>query len=189
MFLWTGTWVFLANCHLSLSWMPELDKLVEQLQVEQPHPDFRLWLSSSPHPEFPITILQAGIKMTTEPPKVMLLTWFPDLAAKKHDKRGVLFFSNVQWHVLTLPPAVPRVSKPTWDVYISWWRRNSSPAAPDLYYTGSCSSPSAFSTAFCWKGRSFYSWDGTLSTASMTPTLRSVTDFYWRNGAEIVKIR
>lgn len=65
-----GNWVFLANCHLSLSWMPALDKLVEQLQVEEPHPDFRLWLSSSPHPDFPISILQAGIKMTTEPPKV-----------------------------------------------------------------------------------------------------------------------
>ena len=64
-----GNWVFLANCHLSLSWMPQLDKLVEQLQVEEPHPEFRLWLSSSPHPEFPISILQAGIKMTTEPPK------------------------------------------------------------------------------------------------------------------------
>lgn len=66
--------MFLANCHLSLSWMPELDKLVEQLQVQQPHPNFRLWLSSSPHPEFPVTILQAGIKMTTEPPKVLVLT-------------------------------------------------------------------------------------------------------------------
>lgn len=65
-----GNWVFLANCHLSLSWMPQLDKLVEQLQIEEPHPDFRLWLSSSPNPEFPISILQAGIKMTTEPPKV-----------------------------------------------------------------------------------------------------------------------
>lgn len=62
--------MFLANCHLSLSWMPNLDKLVEQLQVEDPHPSFRLWLSSSPHPDFPISILQASIKMTTEPPKV-----------------------------------------------------------------------------------------------------------------------
>ncbi|XP_061138372.1 dynein axonemal heavy chain 2 [Syngnathus typhle] len=64
-----GHWVFLANCHLSLSWMPELNKLVEQLEVQKPHVGFRLWLSSSPHPEFPINILQAGIKMTTEPPK------------------------------------------------------------------------------------------------------------------------
>lgn len=66
----SGHWVFLANCHLSLSWMPGLDKLVEQLPVEQPDPNFRLWLSSSPNPDFPVTILQAGIKMTTEPPKV-----------------------------------------------------------------------------------------------------------------------
>lgn len=64
-----GNWVFLANCHLSLSWMPQLDKLVEQLQVQKTHPDFRLWLSSSPNPHFPISILQSGIKMTTEPPK------------------------------------------------------------------------------------------------------------------------
>lgn len=64
-----GNWVFLANCHLSISWMPSLDKIVEALAAENPHPDFRLWLSSSPHPQFPISILQSGIKMTTEPPK------------------------------------------------------------------------------------------------------------------------
>lgn len=64
--------MFLANCHLSLSWMPKLDKTVEILQTGKVHPQFRLWLSSSPHPDFPISILQAGIKMTTEPPKVCL---------------------------------------------------------------------------------------------------------------------
>ena len=64
-----GQWVFLANCHLSLSWMPRLAKVVETMETDVPHDDFRLWLSSSPTPEFPISILQAGLKMTTEPPK------------------------------------------------------------------------------------------------------------------------
>merc|ERR1712127_1070190 len=64
-----GNWVFLANCHLSLSWMPQLDKIIEQLQTDSVHKDFRLWLSSSPNPEFPIAILQSSIKITTEPPK------------------------------------------------------------------------------------------------------------------------
>jgi hypothetical protein len=37
-----GHWVFLANCHLSLSWMPELDKIVETLGTDQTlHPRFR----------------------------------------------------------------------------------------------------------------------------------------------------
>lgn len=64
-----GNWVFLANCHLSLSWMPALDKMIETLQTMKIHKRFRLWLSSSPHPQFPISILQTGIKMTTEPPR------------------------------------------------------------------------------------------------------------------------
>ena len=36
---------------------------------DAPHNDFRLWLSASPSPHFPIFILQCGIKMTTEPPR------------------------------------------------------------------------------------------------------------------------
>jgi dynein heavy chain, axonemal len=61
--------VFLANCHLMTSWLPSLDKIVEGLRARKPHPNFRLWLSSSPSPAFPIAILQRGLKMTTEPPK------------------------------------------------------------------------------------------------------------------------
>ncbi|CAN0084042.1 unnamed protein product [Sphacelaria rigidula] len=66
-----GNWVFLANCHLMLSWMPVLEKaraIVEDLCVGEPHTDFRLWLSSAPNPKFPISILRCGLKMTTEPP-------------------------------------------------------------------------------------------------------------------------
>eukprot|EP00798_Chlamydomonas_sp_ICE-L_P021926 gene21926-28972_t len=64
-----GHWVFLANCHLMTSWLPTLDKLIESFESKNPHENFRLWLSSSPSQDFPIAILQRGIKMTTEPPK------------------------------------------------------------------------------------------------------------------------
>ena len=64
-----GNWVFLANCHLMLSWLPELQKIIERFEDEQPHENFRLWLSSNPTPHFPLAILQRGLKMTTEPPK------------------------------------------------------------------------------------------------------------------------
>ena len=46
--------------------MPQLDKIVEQLQIDNIHKDFRLWLSSSPNQDFPIAILQSGIEITTE---------------------------------------------------------------------------------------------------------------------------
>jgi len=52
--------------------MPQLDKIVDVMQDGKSHPDFRLWLSSNPNPDFPIALLQSAIKMTTEPPKVIL---------------------------------------------------------------------------------------------------------------------
>jgi dynein heavy chain len=37
-----GAWIFLANCHLSLSWMPKLDKIVQNLGTNKDiHPNFR----------------------------------------------------------------------------------------------------------------------------------------------------
>jgi dynein heavy chain len=64
-----GSWVFLANCHLMMSWMPYLETLMEKYSEKGINKNFRLWLSSRPDPDFPMSILQKGIKMTTEKPR------------------------------------------------------------------------------------------------------------------------
>ena len=55
-----GQWLMFRNCHLLLSFTKNLEKIVEN--IEKPHPDFRLWLTTEPTPNFPIGILQQSLK-------------------------------------------------------------------------------------------------------------------------------
>jgi dynein heavy chain len=89
-----GQWVLLQNCHLSRSFMPELENIIEkfaecrilnpaneedrvevkggsfsQYFTDALNPEFRLILTSMPCDYFPITVLQNGVKLTNEPPK------------------------------------------------------------------------------------------------------------------------
>ena len=62
--------------------MPSLETLVMLMQDEDIHKDFRLFLTSMPADYFPVSVLQNGVKLTTEPPrglKANLLKSFQDM--------------------------------------------------------------------------------------------------------------
>ncbi|XP_051560675.1 dynein axonemal heavy chain 6 [Myxocyprinus asiaticus] len=66
-----GSWIFLQNCHLAVSWMLAMEELIKSFIEPDTviHEDFRLFLSSMPSNAFPVTVLQNSVKVTNEPPK------------------------------------------------------------------------------------------------------------------------
>jgi dynein heavy chain len=65
-----GDWVCLQNCHLAVSWLGRMERLIEEtMEMEGVHAEYRLWLTSMPSAVFPVPVLQNGIKITNEPPK------------------------------------------------------------------------------------------------------------------------
>lgn len=52
-----GHWIFLANCHLSISLLPELESIIDHLFKHAVHENFRLILSANPHDNFSISLL------------------------------------------------------------------------------------------------------------------------------------
>jgi len=65
----TGFWVLLQNCHLSLSWMTRLERIIDQFDHKTIHPRFRLFLVSTSSNEFPIGILYSSNKLVYEIPR------------------------------------------------------------------------------------------------------------------------
>nr|Q39575.1 RecName: Full=Dynein gamma chain, flagellar outer arm [Chlamydomonas reinhardtii]7KZM_C Chain C, Dynein gamma chain, flagellar outer arm [Chlamydomonas reinhardtii]7KZN_C Chain C, Dynein gamma chain, flagellar outer arm [Chlamydomonas reinhardtii]7KZO_C Chain C, Dynein gamma chain, flagellar outer arm [Chlamydomonas reinhardtii]8GLV_AD Chain AD, Dynein gamma chain, flagellar outer arm [Chlamydomonas reinhardtii]8GLV_AX Chain AX, Dynein gamma chain, flagellar outer arm [Chlamydomonas reinhar len=61
-----GHWVLLQNTHLGLGYLTEVETFL--VKEENVHEDFRLWITAEPHPQFPIGLLQMGIKITNEAP-------------------------------------------------------------------------------------------------------------------------
>ncbi|XP_015430178.1 PREDICTED: dynein heavy chain 8, axonemal [Dufourea novaeangliae] len=62
-----GFWALCQNCHLGLEYMAEVVNFL--LEMDAPHPDFRIWITTEPHKDFPISLLQMSIKYTYEPPQ------------------------------------------------------------------------------------------------------------------------
>lgn len=64
-----GTWILLQNCHLGLGFMESLEELFVKIRESTTSPQFRLFITTEPHPRFPIALLQMSTKVTNEPPK------------------------------------------------------------------------------------------------------------------------
>jgi len=75
------------------------------------HPDYRIWLTSSPSKSFPVPVLQAGIKLTNEPPKGLkanLKRTYNDVKEERYNsgtkvrEYRKLFFSLAFFHAICL---------------------------------------------------------------------------------------
>ncbi|XP_043280985.1 dynein beta chain, ciliary-like [Venturia canescens] len=101
----SGHWVILQNVHLVKNWLPSMEKKMEQL-TENPHPDYRLYISAEASPDphesiIPQGILESAIKITNEPPTGMhanihkALDNFNqeilDSCSKESEFKGILF--------------------------------------------------------------------------------------------------
>jgi dynein heavy chain len=86
----TGDWVCLQNCHLAVSWLAKLELMVEKMQndPDSVNSEFRLWLTSMPSTNFPVPVLQNGIKVTNEPPRGLranLMRTFQDISPEEYE--------------------------------------------------------------------------------------------------------
>ncbi|VDO04672.1 unnamed protein product [Rodentolepis nana] len=61
-----GHWLVLQNCHLLLSYTSKIELMLEN--TVNPHPDFRLWLTTEPVTTFPVGLLQIAYKVVMESP-------------------------------------------------------------------------------------------------------------------------
>jgi dynein heavy chain len=95
----SGGWVLLQNAHLGLKFLSVVEQ--QMLKLEEIDPGFRIWITSEPHPKFPIGLLQMSIKITNEAPvglKAGLKRSFQWVTQDTLDTIGV--FVGKEWRTL-----------------------------------------------------------------------------------------
>lgn len=99
-----GHWLCLKNLHIVTSWLPLLEK---ELKIMKPHENFRLWLTTEPHPKFPAILLQSSLKISYESPpgiKKNLQRTYLSLSSEDVEKGSVVraqaLFSLAWFHAI-----------------------------------------------------------------------------------------
>lgn len=98
----TGRWVMLKNVHLAPVWLVQLEKKLHSLQ---PHPSFRLFLTTEISNKLPVNLLRASRIVVFEPPpgiRANLLRTFATVPAarmmKAPSERARLYFLLAWFH-------------------------------------------------------------------------------------------
>lgn len=61
-----GFWVYLGNIHLSMTFLKEIDLILDLLKNGSRHPNFQLFLSAKPQNNLPLSLLQNSAKIVLE---------------------------------------------------------------------------------------------------------------------------
>lgn len=62
-----GHWMVLENCHLAVNWLPELERICNDVSLnDTKHINYRLWCSTLSCPKFPVSVLQNSVKLSIE---------------------------------------------------------------------------------------------------------------------------
>ncbi|XP_066149434.1 dynein axonemal heavy chain 7-like [Euwallacea fornicatus] len=61
-----ASWVLLENCHLAPNWLWELERVLEGMDFENTHENFRLFLSVDSSAELPLEMIQNCVKVVWE---------------------------------------------------------------------------------------------------------------------------
>ena len=104
-----GHWVILNNCHLMPEWCIELEKKLDNFNVEGSHERFRVFLTAEPSPYIPIGILSRCIKLTNEPPaglranlKRAFCSFDPDDFDELDSKQKAIIFALSFYHAILI---------------------------------------------------------------------------------------
>ena len=103
-----GFWICLKNLHLAIEWLPELEQIYTG--TEKAHQNFKLWLTTEQHIQFPGSLLELSFKVAFEtPPGIKqniqrsLSLWGDDFIEKEigqKKNRSKLLFLLAWFHAL-----------------------------------------------------------------------------------------
>ena len=100
-----GQWVCLKNLHLMTFVVPQL---MQEINGNQIHEDFRLWVTSEAHPKFPSVLLESSLKISFEAPpgikrniQTTVNSWNKDFISKNGNiKRTQTLFALAWFHAV-----------------------------------------------------------------------------------------